>query len=75
VDLADSGMGIPAQTMPHIFDAFVQSDSPIARRTGGLGLGLAIAKAIMDLHGGQIWAEGATGAGATFYFTLAGHES
>ena len=56
VDLADSGMGIPAQTMPHIFDAFVQSDSPIARRTGGLGLGLAIAKAIMDLHGGQIWA-------------------
>jgi CheY-like chemotaxis protein len=69
VDIEDSGMGIPAETLPRIFDAFEQGDEAMARRSGGLGLGLAIAKAVMELHGGQIWAE-SKGAGLGSRFSV-----
>lgn len=57
VDFIDTGMGIAADTMPKIFNAFVQGDAAVTQRTSGLGLGLAISKAIMEMHGGKIWAD------------------
>jgi chemotaxis family two-component system sensor kinase Cph1 len=65
--VADTGPGIPSEQLPHIFDRYWQ-----ARRTAhqGTGLGLYIAKGIVEAHGGRIWAESVPGAGARFYFTL-----
>jgi PAS domain S-box-containing protein len=63
----DTGHGIPPEHLSHVFDRFWQ-----ARREGrtGLGLGLAIARGIVDAHGGRIWVESDVGAGSTFLFTL-----
>ena len=66
VSVSDTGPGIPAQHLPHVFDRYWQS----SRRNRGAGLGLPIAKAIIEAHEGRIWAESAEGSGATFYFTL-----
>lgn len=67
VRVQDSGVGIPAEMLPRIFDAFEQGDASITRRFGGLGLGLAICKALMELHHGTIHAESAgSGLGSTF---------
>jgi signal transduction histidine kinase len=63
----DSGAGIDAAALPHVFERFWQKD-PHARR--GLGLGLHICKTIIEAHGGQIRAESEIGKGATFRFTL-----
>ncbi|HEX4950195.1 MAG TPA: PAS domain S-box protein [Blastocatellia bacterium] len=67
----DSGQGIPPDFLPHIFERFSQADTSRSRRHGGLGLGLALVKQIVELHGGTITAtsEGA-GQGATFTVTL-----
>jgi PAS domain S-box-containing protein len=65
--VADSGRGISEADLPHIFDRF-SSASKSARQ--GTGLGLSIAKAIVETHGGRIWAESQAGVGSTFYFTL-----
>jgi CheY-like chemotaxis protein len=54
IEVTDSGMGIEPETLPKIFDAFEQGPVSITRDYGGLGLGLAIGKAIVDLHGGRI---------------------
>lgn len=64
----DTGPGIPAEHLAHVFDRFYQGGSSDRR---GAGLGLAICKAIVDAHGGRIWAESQPGKGATFFFTLA----
>jgi PAS domain S-box-containing protein len=63
----DTGSGIPAEHLPHLFDRFWQARD--ARR-GGAGLGLAIAKGIVEAHGGRIWVESSLGAGSTFGFSL-----
>jgi len=63
----DTGPGIPAEQLPHIFGRFWQA-KPADRR--GIGLGLAIAKGIVEAHGGNIWVESHVGLGSTFYFTL-----
>ena len=63
----DTGCGIPAEQVDKIFDRFVQLD-PTDRR--GLGLGLYIARSIVEAHGGRIWVESEAGAGSTFRFTL-----
>lgn len=65
--VADTGAGIAAEHLPHVFDRFWQ-----ARREGrkGLGLGLAIARGIVEAHGGRIWVESTEGAGSTFLFTV-----
>jgi signal transduction histidine kinase len=69
VEVIDEGIGISAEALPRVFDAFEQTDQ--GRRFGGLGLGLAICKAVVDLHGGRIWAESAGhGRGATFVVEL-----
>lgn len=64
----DTGPGIPPEHLPHIFGAFWQAD-PNDRR--GIGLGLAICKAIVEAHGGRLWVESRVGSGTTFHFTLA----
>ncbi|HEV7746451.1 MAG TPA: ATP-binding protein [Pyrinomonadaceae bacterium] len=67
VSVSDTGSGIPAEYLPHIFDKFVQvPDAP----TGGAGLGLTISKSIVEAHGGQISVQSQVGQGTTFTFTL-----
>jgi PAS domain S-box-containing protein len=65
--VSDTGPGIPPDQIPHLFGAFWQADS-LDRR--GLGLGLSIARGIVEAHGGRIWVESQVGAGSTFFFTL-----
>jgi CheY-like chemotaxis protein len=54
VEVHDSGIGIEAEMLPHVFDAFAQAERSLARQFGGLGLGLTIGKALVELHGGTI---------------------
>ena len=56
-EVRDCGMGIPAALLPHIFDLFVQGDLPLDRRAGGLGIGLTLARRLVELHDGTISAE------------------
>ena len=65
--VSDTGTGIPADQLPHIFGRFWQGTS-VDRR--GIGLGLAIAKGIVEAHGGRIWVESEVGTGSQFIFTL-----
>jgi len=57
ISVEDHGSGIPADELPHIFDRFYRADPSRNRATGGFGLGLAIAKAIVEAYGGNITAE------------------
>jgi signal transduction histidine kinase len=71
VTVADTGKGIAPDLLPRIFNAFEQGEASITRTYGGLGLGLAISKAIVDLHGGLVRAESdGPDRGATFFVTL-----
>ncbi|HYL06033.1 MAG TPA: ATP-binding protein, partial [Thermoanaerobaculia bacterium] len=71
VSVADTGIGIEAARLPRIFEAFDQGDPAVTARFGGLGLGLAISRAIVELHGGSLSAESAgRGRGATFTVRL-----
>jgi PAS domain S-box-containing protein len=65
--VADAGAGISADDLPHLFDRFWQARKADRR---GAGLGLAIAKGIVEAHGGRIWVESTPGWGSTFYFTV-----
>lgn len=78
VEVSDTGIGIGPELLPRIFDAFEQGERDITRRFGGLGLGLAISKALVDLHQGKITvASPGEGQGATFTVWLPGasHEA
>jgi signal transduction histidine kinase len=66
----DTGKGIPPDELPHIFDRFYQVESHLTREHGGMGLGLSIAKAMIELHGGRIWAESEPGKGSVFTVLL-----
>jgi len=71
VKVSDSGEGITPAFLPHVFDRFRQADASTTRRHGGLGLGLAISKQLVELHGGSIRAlSGGLNTGATFTVTL-----
>ncbi|MHB1558764.1 MAG: hybrid sensor histidine kinase/response regulator [Isosphaeraceae bacterium] len=71
VEVADTGKGISPEALPHIFDAFEQGEPAVTRQFGGLGLGLSIAKAVVDRHGGTIRAvSDGPELGSTFVVTL-----
>ena len=69
ISVTDTGTGIAREHLPNIFDRFWQQ-SPSSIRTKGAGLGLPIALAIVQAHGGRLWAESEFGKGSTFHFTL-----
>jgi two-component system sensor histidine kinase ChiS len=68
--VADTGIGIPQDKQERIFDAFEQGDASTERTHGGTGLGLSVAKQLVELHGGRIWLESVVGQGSVFRFTL-----
>jgi signal transduction histidine kinase len=70
VCVADTGIGIPRGELERVFDRFYQVDSSTSRPYGGMGMGLAVAKEIVEAHEGRIWAESRLGEGSKFYFTL-----
>ncbi|HEX2080293.1 MAG TPA: HAMP domain-containing sensor histidine kinase [Longimicrobium sp.] len=67
VMVRDTGIGIPEEELPRVFQRFWHAGRA---RSGGAGLGLAIAKGVVEAHGGRIWAESVVGEGTTFFFTL-----
>lgn len=69
-EVEDTGVGIPAEKMPHIYDRFYRVDEARARHSGGSGLGLSIAQAIAQAHHGSIQAQSQSGKGSTFTVTL-----
>ena len=70
VDVMDSGEGVPPTDLPFIFERFYRGEKSRARDQGGAGLGLAIAKGMVEAHGGKIWAQNVPGRGARFSFVL-----
>ncbi|MEE9198665.1 MAG: ATP-binding protein [Dehalococcoidia bacterium] len=70
VTVADTGKGIPAEDLPQVFERFYRVDPSRARATGGAGLGLTIAKQLVEAHGGTIRAESTPGKGSRFIFEL-----
>ncbi|MEO1616626.1 MAG: ATP-binding protein [Planctomycetota bacterium] len=72
----DNGDGIPAELQDQIFDLFVQSESTLARSSGGMGVGLSLAKQIIDAHGGRVWATSdGQKMGSTFTIELPLHDT
>lgn len=70
ISVQDNGIGILSEEQPHIFERFYQVGSPFTRHHKGPGLGLAVTKEIVELHGGQIWVESAIDQGSTFNVSL-----
>jgi two-component system sensor histidine kinase BaeS len=70
VSVADTGEGIPAEDIPHLFERFYRADKSRTRVTGGSGLGLKIAKSLVEAHGGTINVASETGKGSCFTFTI-----
>lgn len=68
--VSDTGIGIPAARLPHLFQRFEQADSSTTRTFGGSGLGLVISRHLAELQGGKLWAESTPGVGSVFHFTI-----
>ena len=68
--VSDTGIGIPKEKLKDIFKPLTQLDPSTTRHYGGTGTGLAVAKKVVEMHGGRIWVESTPGKGSTFYFTL-----
>ena len=70
ITVSDTGIGIPKDKLDQIFESFEQADGSTAREYGGTGLGLAVTKQLVQLHGGDIWVQSKVGVGSQFSFTL-----
>jgi signal transduction histidine kinase len=70
VSVADTGPGIPSEHLPYVFERFYRVDPARSREDGGTGIGLAIARSVVDAHGGRIWADSRVGEGSRFTFAL-----
>ncbi|MBU4472994.1 MAG: GAF domain-containing sensor histidine kinase [Candidatus Omnitrophica bacterium] len=70
VDIQDTGVGIPPDALPRIFDEFYRVDNPINEQVKGTGLGLSLVRHIIEAHKGKIWVDSKPGKGSTFSFTL-----
>ncbi len=68
--VVDTGIGIPSDAVDRVFDRFFQVESHLTRKHGGMGLGLSIAKAMVEMHNGQIWCESKEGTGSLFCIML-----
>jgi two-component system sensor histidine kinase ChiS len=74
ITVADEGIGIPADKLDSIFESFEQAEGSTERKYGGTGLGLAVTKKLVELHGGKVWVESTLGMGSKFIFTLPSSE-
>ncbi|MEU9678158.1 HAMP domain-containing sensor histidine kinase [Streptomyces parvus] len=72
IEVTDTGSGIPADDLPHVFDRFWRAEKSRSRRTGGSGLGLAIVRKLVEAHGGTVEATSTEGEGSTFALRLPG---
>ncbi|MFD5203248.1 sensor histidine kinase [Streptomyces sp. NPDC058375] len=72
IEVTDTGSGIPADDLPHVFDRFWRAEKSRSRRTGGSGLGLAIVRKLIEAHGGTVEATSTEGEGSTFALRLPG---
>lgn len=70
ISISDTGIGIPADQLPRVFERFFKVDRSRTRNVGGTGLGLAIAKHLVEGHGGRLWADSFERRGSTFHFTV-----
>jgi PAS domain S-box-containing protein len=70
IAVSDTGIGIPADQIPQLFQPFQQADTTISRKYGGSGLGLAISRRLSELMGGRMWIKSQVGQGSTFSFSL-----
>jgi signal transduction histidine kinase len=70
ISVIDDGIGIPAKDLPHIFERFYQVESHLTRKHGGMGLGLSVAKMMVEMHGGKIVVESLPGKGSNFTILL-----
>lgn len=70
VEVQDTGEGIPPEDLPRVFEPFYQGDKARSHKDGGSGLGLSIVKALVEAHGGRVWAISQPGKGSTFSFTV-----
>jgi len=70
VKVTDTGVGIPAEHLPRLFERFYRADPARSREDGGTGIGLAIARSVVEAHGGHIRAESEIGKGSVFTFDL-----
>jgi signal transduction histidine kinase len=72
VSVKDTGIGIRPEDLDRVFERFYRGEHPLVMKTAGTGLGMAIVKQLVEMHGGRIWVEstGVPGEGTTFHFTL-----
>jgi signal transduction histidine kinase len=70
VEVRDTGVGIAAEHLPHLFEKFYQADASLTRSHGGAGLGLSLVKAFVEAHGGQVGVMSEVGQGSRFWFSV-----